>query len=159
MLVDSDVLIWYLRGRPKAAQFLDALPTLQLSAVSYIELVQGMRNKRELELLKADLDQRRATLLPITEAISARDKEAEKMMQPKRFLRRPELIKKVGLGATSIYSLEREGKFPKHILLTPRCAVWEEAAVDSWMADRISAPAIGASVPSATRRANRLRSE
>ena len=72
MLVDSDVLIWYLRGRRKAAQFLDALPTLQLSAVSYIELVQGMRNKRELELLKADLDQRRATILPITEAISAR---------------------------------------------------------------------------------------
>ena len=31
-----------------------------------------MRNKRELELLKADLDQRRATILPITEAISAR---------------------------------------------------------------------------------------
>ena len=72
MLVDSDVLIWYLRGRPKAAQFLDDLPVLQLSAVSYIELVQGMRNKRELELLKADLDQRRATLLPITEAISVR---------------------------------------------------------------------------------------
>ena len=71
MLVDSDVLIWYLRGRPKAAQFLDALPALQLSSVSYIELVQGMRNKRELETLKADLDQRRATILPITEAISA----------------------------------------------------------------------------------------
>ena len=31
-----------------------------------------MRNKRELELLKADLDQRRATILPITETISAR---------------------------------------------------------------------------------------
>ena len=72
MLVDSDVLIWYLRGLPKAAQFLHALPALQLSAVSYIELVQGMRNKRELETLKADLDQRRAILLPITEAISVR---------------------------------------------------------------------------------------
>ena len=31
-----------------------------------------MRNKRELETLKADLDQRRATILPITETISAR---------------------------------------------------------------------------------------
>ena len=72
MLVDSDVLIWYLRGRPNAAQFLDALPAPQLSAVSYMEIVQGMRNKRELETLKADLDQRRATLLPITEAISTR---------------------------------------------------------------------------------------
>ena len=35
-------------------------------------LVPGMRNKRELETLRADLDQRRATILPITEAISAR---------------------------------------------------------------------------------------
>ncbi len=72
MLVDSDVLIWYLRGNPKAAQCLDALPAIQLSAVSYIELVQGMRNKRELEALRADLGQRQATVLPITEAICAR---------------------------------------------------------------------------------------
>ena len=51
---------------------MDDLPTLQLSAVSYMELVQGMRNKRELETLRADIDQRRATILPITEATSAR---------------------------------------------------------------------------------------
>ena len=30
MLVDSDVLIWYLRGLQKAAQFLDTLPALRL---------------------------------------------------------------------------------------------------------------------------------
>ena len=72
MLVDSEVLIWYLRGLPKATQFLDALPAIRLSAVSYLELVQGMRNMRELDALKADLDQRQATVLPITEAISAR---------------------------------------------------------------------------------------
>ena len=73
-------------------------------------------------------------------------------MQPKRFLRRAELIKKVGLGATSIYNLEREGKFPKHILLTPRCAVWPEEAVDAWMAARIATPAVGASVPGTAKR-------
>ena len=31
MLVDSDVLIWYLRGLPKATQILDALPAIRLS--------------------------------------------------------------------------------------------------------------------------------
>jgi predicted nucleic acid-binding protein len=72
MLVDSDVLIWYLRGLPKAAQFLDTLPAIRLSAVSYMELVQGMRSKREIDALKADLDQRHAGILPITETISAR---------------------------------------------------------------------------------------
>ena len=45
MLVDSDVLIWYLRGLPKATLFLDALPAIRLSAISYMELVQGLRNK------------------------------------------------------------------------------------------------------------------
>lgn len=72
-------------------------------------------------------------------------------MQPRRFIRRAELIKKVGLCATSIYHLERAGQFPLHVLLTPRCAVWEESAVDAWMAARIAAPATGASVPSAKR--------
>lgn len=72
MLVDSDVLVWYLRGLPKATQFLDALTELQLAAVSYMELVQGLRSKRELETLKADLEERHAVILPITETISTR---------------------------------------------------------------------------------------
>lgn len=72
MLVDTDVLIWYLRGQEKAAQFLNALPALTLSAVNYMELVQGCRSKDELARLKKDLAARKARVLPITEAISAR---------------------------------------------------------------------------------------
>ena len=37
-----------------------------------MELVQGIRNKRGLDTLKADLNVRRAIILPITNAISAR---------------------------------------------------------------------------------------
>ena len=37
MLVDTDVLIWYLRGHQGAAQFLDGLAELALSA-TYMEL-------------------------------------------------------------------------------------------------------------------------
>lgn len=66
---------------------------------------------------------------------------------PKRFLRRPEVCKKVGLSASTIFNLEREDKFPKHVLLTPRCAVWDEAAVDAWMAERMAAPTVTAFVP------------
>lgn len=58
MLVDTDVLIWYLRGQEKAAQFLNALPALTLSAVNYMELVQGCRSKDELARLKKDLEAR-----------------------------------------------------------------------------------------------------
>jgi len=72
MLVDSDVLIWYLRGDERAAQFLDGLPNLSLSAVTYMELVQGMRNRRELKDLQSDLKSRNAVILPIGERISER---------------------------------------------------------------------------------------
>lgn len=70
-LVDSDVLIWNWRGQVGAATLL-AAEAFALSAVSYMELVQGMRNARELKHLQSDLRLWRTTLLPITEAISQR---------------------------------------------------------------------------------------
>jgi len=39
MLVDTDVLIWHLRGYPQATRRLDQLPSLTISAVSYLELL------------------------------------------------------------------------------------------------------------------------
>lgn len=43
-----------------------------ISAVTYMELVQGMRNARELKNLQADLALWQVTILPITKAISER---------------------------------------------------------------------------------------
>jgi predicted nucleic acid-binding protein len=75
MLVDTDVLIWHLRGYPQATRRLDQLGALTLSAVSYLEVLQGMRNKAELLAVKKMLDKRSATLLPVTEAITLRATE------------------------------------------------------------------------------------
>lgn len=72
MLVDTDVLIWYLRGHEGAARFLEGLPDLALSVVTYMELVQGCRNRQELERLKKDLGRRKARILPVSEGISNR---------------------------------------------------------------------------------------
>lgn len=72
MLVDTDVLIWHLRGYPRATQRLDALGPLTLSAVSYLENVQGVRNKAELTAVKKMLVHRHASLLPVSEAITQR---------------------------------------------------------------------------------------
>ena len=72
MLVDTDVLIWHLRGYPQATRRLDELGTLTLSAVSYLEVLQGMRNKAELVAVKKMLQHRAATLLPVSEAITQR---------------------------------------------------------------------------------------
>ena len=72
MLVDTDVLIWHLRGYAQAARKLDQIDALALSAVSYLELLQGMRNKTELAAVKKMLERRGATTLPLTEAITRR---------------------------------------------------------------------------------------
>lgn len=68
-------------------------------------------------------------------------------MQPMRMIRRRELEKKTGLSASTLYGLERAGQFPAHVLLTPRCAVWDEAEVDAWLAERKAKPAEGAKGP------------
>lgn len=72
MLVDSDVLIWHLRGYPQAAHRLDQLAAFILSAVSYLELLQGMRNQAELAAVRKMLQRRKASILPVTAAITQR---------------------------------------------------------------------------------------
>ena len=54
-LIDSDVIIWNWRSQESAATLLAAEP-FAISAVTYMELVQGMRNARELKNLQADLE-------------------------------------------------------------------------------------------------------
>jgi prophage regulatory protein len=73
-------------------------------------------------------------------------------MQPKQFIRRKALVEKVGLCASSIDNLERAGKFPKHFLITPRCAVWDLAAVEDWMSARETTPAAGVAMPDPPKR-------
>ena len=57
-------------------------------------------------------------------------------MKQHRFLRRPAVLDKLGISKTHLYELERAGDFPAHFMLSPRCAVWEEAAVERWMEER-----------------------
>lgn len=52
MLIDTDVLIWYLRGEKKAVALIDHLESFQVSAVSYMEILHGLRNKAELRAWK-----------------------------------------------------------------------------------------------------------
>lgn len=52
MMVDTDVLVWHLRGNEKARHAINALPGFTISAVTYMELAQGIRNRLELNQLK-----------------------------------------------------------------------------------------------------------
>ena len=72
MIVDTDVLIWFLRGNQAATDFiLEAMP-FSVSIVTYMELVQGMRDKRELAKMKKAFTEMKVKILPLTEDISLR---------------------------------------------------------------------------------------
>lgn len=72
MLFDTDVLIWALCGSKNAAKEIDNAESRFISAVNYMELMQGARNKREQIMLKQFLNELGFVVLPITEAISHR---------------------------------------------------------------------------------------
>jgi len=72
IMVDTDVLIWNLRGHAGAAEVLDGYRGFLVSAVSYMELLQGMRNGQELQALRQALQFWEARVLQINESVSAR---------------------------------------------------------------------------------------
>ncbi len=72
MVIDTDVLIWYMKGNEKAYEVIESSKTLFISVVTYMELVQGMRNKTELVNLRKALLGWNAHILYISEEISAK---------------------------------------------------------------------------------------
>jgi len=72
MLIDTDVLIWYMRGNKKAFEVIENQTIFYISVITYMELVQGMRNKNELRELKKALQRWQAKILFISEEISAK---------------------------------------------------------------------------------------
>ncbi len=70
MILDTDVLIWYMKGNEKAYKTVENTKNFFLSVVTYMELVQGMRNKRELNELRKALHIWNSKILYISEEIS-----------------------------------------------------------------------------------------
>lgn len=72
MLFDTDMLIWVLRGNAKAAEAIDDCDQRSLSVVTYMELLQGARNKAEIRAIKVFLADMRFAAFPLTENIGHR---------------------------------------------------------------------------------------
>ncbi len=72
MLVDTDIIIWYMRGNQKSYEILNKNKGFKISVVTYMELVQGMRNKQELTLLRKALKNWETKIIYITEEISSK---------------------------------------------------------------------------------------
>lgn len=72
MIIDTDVLIWYMKGNEKAYKAIEKANNFFISVVTYMELVQGMRNKKELNSLRKSIHSWNAKVLYISEEISSK---------------------------------------------------------------------------------------
>ncbi len=72
MIIDTDVLIWHLRGNEKARDIIHKSLPFSVSVVTYIELLQGMRDKREMNGLIKQLSRWNVEIVQISQDISTR---------------------------------------------------------------------------------------
>jgi predicted nucleic acid-binding protein len=72
VIIDTDVLIWYLRGNKNAQKIIHKNIPFQISVISYMELVHGIKDKRELKILQKHLRNWSTEIIQINENISTR---------------------------------------------------------------------------------------
>lgn len=72
MMVDTDVLIWYLRGNEHARRVIDGLGAFAISAITYMEIVQGVRNSMELRTLKRFMTNRGIESIALDSGMTSR---------------------------------------------------------------------------------------
>ncbi len=72
MIIDTDVLIWFIRRNLNATRFIACIPEREISQATWLELYKGVRNKRELLEVKATLAGLNIRTLPLTEIIGKR---------------------------------------------------------------------------------------
>lgn len=72
MIYDTDILIWVQRGNEKAAELIEKDEDKYLSVHSYMELLQGARNKTHHKYIKDFICDFEFSILPFTENIGHR---------------------------------------------------------------------------------------
>ena len=72
MIYDTDILIWIQRGNKKAATLIEKDDNKYLSIQSYMELLQGAKNKTQHKYIKNFISEFEFLILPLTENIGHR---------------------------------------------------------------------------------------
>ncbi len=72
MIFDTDIFIWTQRGNDKAANLIDNSEKRLLSILTYMELLQGAKDKVQHKIIKDFLSDFDFTVLPLTENIGHR---------------------------------------------------------------------------------------
>lgn len=64
--------------------------------------------------------------------------QAKPVVPRDRLIRLPEVLGIAGCQKSTIYTMLKEGTFPKPIRLSARMVAWPETAVLQWVQDRIN---------------------
>lgn len=56
-----------------------------------------------------------------------------------RLLRKPAVLERVALSDTTVWRLERAGKFPRSIKLSAGAVAWRENDIEAWIQERAAA--------------------
>ena len=72
MLFDTDVLIWIQRGNHRAGALVEKEEERRISVLTYMELLQGARDKRQHEYILDFLHEFSFHILPLSENIGHR---------------------------------------------------------------------------------------
>lgn len=72
MIFDTDVMIWAFRGNRRALKAIDDAADRAISSVTYMELLQGVRNKDEMREMKKFLSRLSFATISVTANISNR---------------------------------------------------------------------------------------
>ena len=74
MIFDTDILVSVQRGQPRAAQFVNLVPAEQrnLSVISYLELLYGIRDRDDLKRASSMVADLFAAVVFVNESISAK---------------------------------------------------------------------------------------
>lgn len=71
MIFDTDIVIWAIRGRIWAQQLLVSADNGAISLATWMELIEGARDKRELANLRKMIADLEMQVLPLSESIGA----------------------------------------------------------------------------------------
>lgn len=72
MIIDSDVLIWYLRGNEKAQKIIEKSIPFSISVITFMELMQGMRDKNEMKVFQKQIQKWNVNIIQISKEVSSR---------------------------------------------------------------------------------------
>lgn len=72
MIIETDVLVWYLRGNTRAKAIVEDAMPFSVSVVTYMELLQGMKDKDELRKFQKQMLKWNTNVIQIDQSISSR---------------------------------------------------------------------------------------